>query len=126
MSGLSCRPAPASSTPRRSIGRLLREACFDGTVGAASQYWVATAIGANATATTDRSNLFAYVPHIARVRDDVLELPENISGPNVIMQFRFDVESRRLSANSPPRVSQPDLVGLRHHCFHPRPCLFLE
>ena len=90
----------------------------DGTVGAASQDWVATATGAHAIA-TDRSNRFAYVPHIARVQDNVLEPPKNIPGPNVIMQFRFDAEAGRLSANSRPQVTQPDLVGPRHYCFHP-------
>jgi 6-phosphogluconolactonase len=90
----------------------------DGTVGAASQEWLATATGAHAIA-TDRSNRFAYVPHIARVQDNVLEPPKNIPGPNVIMQFRFDAEAGRLIPNTPPQVGQPDLVGPRHYCFHP-------
>ncbi|HEX5320378.1 MAG TPA: beta-propeller fold lactonase family protein [Stellaceae bacterium] len=90
----------------------------DGTVGAASQDWLATAIGAHAIA-TDRSNRFAYVPHISRVQDNVLEPPKNIPGPNAIMQFRFDGDTGRLSANSPPQIAQPDLVGPRHYCFHP-------
>lgn len=91
----------------------------DGSVGAASQAWLATATGAHAIA-TDRSNRFAYVPHIARVQDNVLEPPKNIPGPNVIMQFRFDAEAGRLAANTPAQVAQPDLVGPRHYCFHPR------
>ena len=90
----------------------------DGTVGEASQDWVATATGAHAIA-TDRSNRFAYVPHIARVQDNVLEPPKNIPGPNMIAQFRFDAETGRLSANARPQVAQPDLVGPRHYCFHP-------
>jgi len=90
----------------------------DGTVAGASQDWFATAIGAHAIA-TDRSNRFAYVPHIARVQDNVLEPPKNIPGPNMIMQFRFDAEAGRLSANTPPQVAQPDLVGPRHYTFHP-------
>jgi len=90
----------------------------DGTVGAPSQDWLATATGAHAIA-TDRSNRFAYVPHIARVQDNVLEPPKNIPGPNTIMQYRFDAESGRLSANAPPRVAQANLVGPRHYCFHP-------
>jgi 6-phosphogluconolactonase len=53
----------------------------DGTVGEASQDWLATATGAHAIA-TDRSNRFAYVPHISRVQDNVLEPPKNIPGPN--------------------------------------------
>jgi 6-phosphogluconolactonase len=90
----------------------------DGTVGAASQDWLATATGAHAIA-TDRSNRFAYIPHISRVQDNVLEPPKNIPGPNVIMQFRFDAATGRLSANTPPQIGQPDLVGPRHYCFHP-------
>jgi 6-phosphogluconolactonase len=90
----------------------------DGTIGAASQDWLETATGAHAIA-TDRSNRFAYVPHIARVQDNVLEPPKNIPGPNMIMQFLFDAEAGRLSANARPQVAQPDLVGPRHYCFHP-------
>jgi 6-phosphogluconolactonase len=90
----------------------------DGAVGAPSHEWLATDTGAHAIA-TDRSNQFAYVPHISRVQDNVLEPPKNIPGPNVIMQFRFDSESGRLTANSPLRVEQPELTGPRHYCFHP-------
>src|SRR5580704_18150052 len=90
----------------------------DGTVGAASHDWLATDTGAHAIA-TDPSNRFAFVPHIARVQDNVLEPPKNIPGPNVIMQFRFDAESGRLTANARLRVEQLDLVGPRHYCFHP-------
>jgi 6-phosphogluconolactonase len=35
------------------------------------------------------------------------------------MQFRFDAESGCLTANTPSRVEQPDLIGPRHYCFHP-------
>jgi 6-phosphogluconolactonase len=90
----------------------------DGTVGTSSHDWLATDTGAHAIA-TDPSNRFAFVPHIARVQDNVLEPPKNIPGPNVIMQFRFDVQSGRLTPNTPLRVEQPDLVGPRHYCFHP-------
>jgi 6-phosphogluconolactonase len=90
----------------------------DGTIGAPSQEWLGTATGAHAIA-TDRSNRFAYVPHIARVQDIVLDAPKNIAGPNTIMQFRFDAESGSLSPNVPPQVAQPDLAGPRHYCFHP-------
>jgi 6-phosphogluconolactonase len=90
----------------------------DGTVGAASHDWLATDTGAHAIA-TDPSNRFAFVPHIARVQDNVLEPPKNIPGPNVIMQFRFDAETGRLAANTPSRVEQPELTGPRHYCFHP-------
>jgi 6-phosphogluconolactonase len=90
----------------------------DGTVGVPSQDWLATDTGAHAIA-TDPSNRFGFVPHIARVQDNVLEPPKNIPGPNVIMQFRFDAQSGRLAPNTPLRVEQPDLVGPRHYCFHP-------
>jgi 6-phosphogluconolactonase len=90
----------------------------DGTVGTPSHDWLATDIGAHAIA-TDPSNRYAFVPHIARVQDNVLEPPKNIPGPNVIMQFRFDAQSGRLAPNTPLRVEQPDLVGPRHYCFHP-------
>ena len=90
----------------------------DGTVGTPSQEWLATATGAHAIA-TDRSNRFAYVPHIARVQDNVLEPPKNIAGPNTILQFRFDAEGGILSPNASPRVAQADLAGPRHYCYHP-------
>jgi 6-phosphogluconolactonase len=128
--GTAAQPhAPTFLAPDRS-GRFMLVAYYqgggaavfrlaaDGTVGEASHDWLATATGAHAIA-TDRSNHFAYVPHIARVQDNVLEPPKNIPGPNVIMQFRFDAEAGRLSANASPQVAQPDLVGPRHYCFHP-------
>jgi 6-phosphogluconolactonase len=97
----------------------------DGTVGTSSQDWLATDTGAHAIA-TDPSNRFAFVPHIARVQDNVLEPPKNILGPNVIMQFRFDAQSGHLTPNTPLRVEQPDLVGPRHYCFHPNAEGFLN
>jgi 6-phosphogluconolactonase len=90
----------------------------DGTIGAPSQDWLATASGAHAIA-TDRSNRFAYVPHIARIQDNVLEPPKNIPGPNMIMQFRFDAAGGTLAPNVPPELAQPALAGPRHFCFHP-------
>jgi 6-phosphogluconolactonase len=90
----------------------------DGAVGAPSHDWLATDTGAHAIA-TDRSNRFAFVPHIARLNDNVLEPPKNNPGPNVIMQFRFDAGTGRLSPNSPLRVEPGELVGPRHYCFHP-------
>ena len=90
----------------------------DGTIGVPSHDWLATDTGAHAIA-TDPSNRFAFVPHIARIQDNVLEPPKNIPGPNAIFQFRFDAQSGRLAPNTPLRVEQPDLVGPRHYCFHP-------
>src|SRR5258707_443247 len=74
--------------------------------------------GAHAIA-TDPSNRFVFVPHIARLNDNVLEPPKNNPGPNMIMQLRFDAESGRLSPNSPLKVEPPELTGPRHYCFHP-------
>jgi 6-phosphogluconolactonase len=90
----------------------------DGAVGAPPLGWLATAPGAHAIA-TDPSNRFAFVPHIARLNDNVLEPPKENPGPNVIMQFRFDAQTGGLTPNSPLRVEQTDRVGPRHYCFHP-------
>ncbi|HEX3864863.1 MAG TPA: beta-propeller fold lactonase family protein [Stellaceae bacterium] len=90
----------------------------DGTVGAAALDRHETATGAHAIM-TDPSNRFAFVPHIARLNDNVLEPPKNNPGPNVIMQFRFDQGSGRLTPSTPSRVEQAELVGPRHYCFHP-------
>src|SRR6516164_2961348 len=90
----------------------------DGAVGVPSLGWLATAVGAHAIA-TDPSNRFAFVPHIARVNDNVLEPPKENPGPNMILQFRFDAQTGRLTANSPFRVEPADRVGPRHYCFHP-------
>src|SRR5262249_39813665 len=56
--------------------------------------------GAHATL-TDPSTRSAFVPHIARQNDNVLEPPKNIPGPNFIAQFRFDGSTGRLSPNEP-------------------------
>jgi 6-phosphogluconolactonase len=99
-------------------GAAVYHVAADGHVGAASHDWLATDTGAHAIA-TDPSNRYAFVPHIARVQDNVLEPPKNIPGPNMIMQFRFDAQSGQLAANSPARVEQAELTGPRHYCFHP-------
>src|ERR1700731_2322761 len=90
----------------------------DGAIDAAPIDRQETAVGAHAIG-ADPSNRFAFVPHIARIQDNVLEPVKNNPGPNVIMQFRFDAETGRLTANTPSRVEQPDLIGPRHYCFHP-------
>ena len=90
----------------------------DGAVGAPSLGWLATATGAHAIA-TDRSNRFAFVPHIARLNDNVLEPPKDNLGPNVIFQFKYDAQTGSLTPNSPLRVEQAALLGPRHYCFHP-------
>jgi 6-phosphogluconolactonase len=90
----------------------------DGAVGASSLGWLATASGAHAIA-TDPSNRFAFVPHIARLNDNVLEPPKENPGPNMILQFRFDAQTGCLTANSPFRVEPTERLGPRHYCFHP-------
>ena len=90
----------------------------DGNIGAAAVDKQETAVGAHAIA-TDPSNRFAFVPHIARIQDNVLEPPKNNPGPNVILQYRFDAQTGRLSPNTPHRVEQGDLVGPRHYIHHP-------
>lgn len=90
----------------------------DGAVGAPPVDRQETAPGAHAIA-TDRSNRFAFVPHIARLNDNVLEPPKNDPGPNVIMQFRFDGGTGRLTPNSPFRLEPAERAGPRHYCFHP-------
>src|SRR5215471_4198713 len=90
----------------------------DGTIGAAAVDKQETVVGAHAIA-ADPSNRFALVPHIARIQDNVLEPPKNNPGPNVILQYRFDANTGRLSPNTPHRVEQGDLVGPRHYVHHP-------
>jgi 6-phosphogluconolactonase len=119
--------APTFLAPDRS-GRYLLSAYYqgggaavhplaaDGAVGAPD--WVATANGAHAIA-TDPSNRFAFVPHIARLNDNVLEPPKENPGPNMILQFRFDAQTGRLTPNSPFRVEPSERLGPRHYCFHP-------
>ncbi len=77
-----------------------------------------TAPGAHAIL-TDPSNRFAFVPHIARQNDNVLEPPKNIPGPNFIAQFRFDAATGRLHPNTPFKLEPPAPIGPRHYCFHP-------
>jgi 6-phosphogluconolactonase len=77
-----------------------------------------TAPGAHAIL-TDPSNRFAFVPHIARQQDNVLEPPKNIPGPNFIAQFRFDAATGRLQPNAPFRLEPREPIGPRHYCFHP-------
>src|ERR1700736_2347360 len=99
-------------------GVAVHHVASDGAVGAPSLDWLATATGAHAMA-TDPSNQFAFVPHIARLNDNVLEPRKENPGPNMIMQFRFDAQTGRLTANSPARVEPTERLGPRHYCFHP-------
>ena len=90
----------------------------DGAVGEPPIEWLATDTGAHAIQ-TDPSNKFAFVPHIARLRDNVLEPVREAYAPNVIFQFRFDENTGRLTPNSPLRVELGERLGPRHFCFHP-------
>jgi 6-phosphogluconolactonase len=79
----------------------------DGLVGGPPVVRLKTARGAHCFQ-TDPSNRFAFVPHIAG------------NGPNMILQFRFDEATGRITPNSPDRVSPERPDGPRHYCFHPR------
>src|SRR6516164_8709748 len=121
--------APTFLSPDRS-GRWLLSAYYqggyaavhplgdDGAVGAPLLDRQDTANGAHAIA-TDPSNRFAFVPHIARLNDNVLEPPRENPGPNMILQFKFDSDTGRLSPNSTFRVEPTERLGPRHYCFHP-------
>ena len=89
----------------------------DGSVGGAATSSLATDDGAHSIM-TDRSNRFAYVPHIAYQQDNVLEPPKNIPGPNVIYQLRFDEATGTLSGNDPLVLEMDPLVGPRHLTTH--------
>lgn len=54
---------------------------------------------------TDRSNQFAFVPHVAAT--------------NTIYQYIFDENTGSLTPNTPPTVPQPPDTGPRHYCHHP-------
>src|SRR6266699_3354253 len=99
-------------------GAAVHPLAADGAVGAPSLGWLATATGAHAIA-TDRSNRFAFVPHIARLNDNVLEPPKEALGPNMILQFKFDANTGRLAAISPFGGEPGDRLAPRHYCFHP-------
>jgi 6-phosphogluconolactonase len=90
----------------------------DGAIVGPPIEWLATDVGAHAIQ-TDRSNKFAFVPHIARQSDNVMQPPGDALGPNVIYQFRFDQNTGHLTPNSPLKVGQEGLLGPRHFCFHP-------
>lgn len=78
----------------------------DGVVAIPPVEWRYTGGGAHAIL-TDRSNRFAFVPHIAN------------RGPNAIFQFRFDESTGSLTPSDPPRYDPPDYLGPRALCFHP-------
>ncbi len=79
----------------------------DGALALPPVEWRYTASAAHAI-NTDRSNRFAFVPHV-----------DNRRGPNAIFQFKLDEDTGRLTPNAPPMYSLPDNVGPRAICFHP-------
>ncbi|MCH8893912.1 MAG: lactonase family protein [Chloroflexi bacterium] len=90
----------------------------DGSLSDPPIVWLETAPAAHAIQ-TDRSNKFAFVPHIARMNDSVMQPPGDVLGPNTIFQFRFDDKTGDLTPNSPLKVEQEEFLGPRHFCFHP-------
>lgn len=54
---------------------------------------------------TDRSNRFAFVPHVGRL--------------NKVEQLRFDAKAGTLESNSPPHLAGGEGEGPRHMQFHP-------
>src|SRR4029453_13709863 len=77
-----------------------------------------TAMGPHAIQ-TDPSNQFAFVPHIARFNDNVLEPLRESTGPNAIWQIRFDAQTGRLTPNTPLKVEPATRLAPRHYSFHP-------
>jgi len=90
----------------------------DGSLSDPPIEWLETAPAAHCIQ-TDPSNKFAFVPHIARLNDSVMQPPGDALGPNAIFQFRFDENTGRLTPNSPLKVEQQEFLGPRHYCFHP-------
>lgn len=90
----------------------------DGSIVEHPIVWLETAPAAHAIQ-TDRSNRFAFVPHIARLNDSVMQPPGDKLGPNAIFQFKFDEQTGSLTPNSPLKVEQQEFLGPRHFCFHP-------
>ena len=90
----------------------------NGAVGDAVE-WRPTNSGAHCIQ-TDRSNRFAFVPHIAQDGPGLTRLPEDRrTGINAILQFRFDEATGHLEPNTPDRVTPDEPVGPRHYVFHP-------
>ena len=90
----------------------------DGAVGDPPIEWLATDTGAHAIQ-TDPSNKFVFVPHIARLFDNVMEPVKDVYAANVIFQFRFDENTGHLTPGSLLRVEPEERLGPRHYCFHP-------
>ena len=83
----------------------------DGVVQTPPVEWFITAKGAHSIQ-ADPSNRFVFVPHIA-------SNPYCPDAPNIILQFKFNEATGRLTANTPDRVIPDKHLGPRHFCFHP-------
>ena len=90
----------------------------DGSVSLPPVEWITTDNGAHSIL-VDRSNRYAFVPHIARIADNVMQPPGDALGPNVIYQFKFDEDTGKLTSNSPAILELTEFLGPRHYCFHP-------
>ncbi len=90
----------------------------DGSVSLPPIEWITTDNGAHSIL-VDRSNRYAFVPHIARISDNVMQPPGDALGPNVIYQFKFDEDTGKLTPNSPAILELTEFLGPRHYCFHP-------
>ena len=90
----------------------------DGAVVAPPLVWLETDNGAHCIL-SDPSNRYAFVPHIARIQDNVMQPPGDNYGPNVIYQFRFDEDTGSLTPNDPLKLDMTEFLGPRHYCFHP-------
>jgi 6-phosphogluconolactonase len=84
----------------------------DGVVGAPPVVWQTTMPKAHSIL-TDRSNRYAYLPHVGE--------------SNRILQFVFDAETGRLAPNAVPEVVPEAGQGPRHYCYHPTlDCVYFD
>jgi 6-phosphogluconolactonase len=84
----------------------------DGVVRAPPVVWRATMPKAHCIH-TDRSNRYAYLPHVGE--------------SNRILQYLFDADSGRLTPNDPPMVVPEAGQGPRHYCYHPTlDCVYFD
>lgn len=96
----------------------------DGTLGPVSQ-WLWSGGGAHCIQ-TDRSNRFAFLPHITTSKVNIGHWKPQLSpqhclpsASNTILQFRFDERTGELIANEPFKIAGLRGGGPRHYVFHP-------
>ena len=82
----------------------------DGAVSLPPVEWITTENGAHSIL-VDRSNRYAFVPHIARIADNVMQPPGDNLGPNAIYQFKFDAATGKLTPNSPAVIKMTEFLG---------------